>query len=169
MMNHPGTSSFPGYYSSVPPRPPDFHDFGNIDVKGEYIEDCDDIKEEKEDRQTPAPVPVPPVSFIPSQYSPYRGVSVSQGCPPCRSQLWWKYQWLLLDDEIWIWKLNRFPPPRFYPSHMWQIIIFVSRGSLVFSFKCIHGQDRANVTFESCGSASWLEICKHWDFYNLLF
>ena len=80
MMNPPGTSSFPGYYSTVPPRPPDIHDFGNIDVKGEYIEDCDDIKEETEDRQTPAPAP--PVSFIPSQYSPYRGVSVSQGCPP---------------------------------------------------------------------------------------
>ena len=82
MMNPPGTSSFPGYYSTVPPRPPDIDDFANIDVKGEYIEEFDDIKEETEDRQTPAPVAAPPVPFLPSQYSPYRGVSVSQGCPP---------------------------------------------------------------------------------------
>ena len=46
-MNLPGGSSYPGYLPPVPPKPPD--------IKGEYIEECDDIKEETEERLTPAP------------------------------------------------------------------------------------------------------------------
>ena len=71
-MNVPRGPSYPppGYLSSVPPKPPDMSStYPPVDIKGEYIEECDDIKEES-DRQTPAPAS--PAPFYPSHVS-YRG------------------------------------------------------------------------------------------------
>ena len=50
-LPRPG-SSYPGYYPSLPTRPPDVN---MVEIKGEYIEDCEGIKEEA--RLTPAPSP----------------------------------------------------------------------------------------------------------------
>ena len=71
-MNVPRGPSYPapGYLSSVPPKPPDMStSYPPVDIKGEYIEECDEIKEES-DRQTPAPAS--PAPFYPSHMS-YRG------------------------------------------------------------------------------------------------
>ena len=43
----------PGYYPSLPTRPPDMARIP-VEIKGEYIEDCEDIKEE-DNRLTPGP------------------------------------------------------------------------------------------------------------------
>ena len=61
-MNLPGGGSpYPRYFPGMPPRPPDLipcvPPAPMVEVKGEYIEDCDDIKEES--RSTPAPPPPP--------------------------------------------------------------------------------------------------------------
>ena len=72
IMNVPGGQSYPGYFPSVPPKPPDIASFSQLNVKGEYIEDCDDIKEENDERRTPGPVS--PAPFLPSQYSFSRGL-----------------------------------------------------------------------------------------------
>ena len=44
-MNLPRDSSYPGYIPSLPVEPPGIH-YSPVEIKGEYIEDCDDIKEE---------------------------------------------------------------------------------------------------------------------------
>lgn len=66
-MNLPGGGShYPRYFPRMPPRPPDLipcpPPAPMVEVKGEYIEDCDDIKEET--RSTPAPPP-PPTTIPP--------------------------------------------------------------------------------------------------------
>ena len=47
-------SSYPGYYPNLPTRPPDM-----AEIKGEYIEDCEGIKEEDTARLTPGPGAIP--------------------------------------------------------------------------------------------------------------
>ena len=53
-LPRPG-SSYPGYYPNLPTRPPDMGD-----IKGEYIEDVDGIKEEENRLMTPGPSAIPP-------------------------------------------------------------------------------------------------------------
>ena len=58
-LPRPG-SSYPGYYPSLPTRPPDM-----TEVKGEYIEECEDgIKEEDTARLTPGPGGAIPPEFL---------------------------------------------------------------------------------------------------------
>ena len=68
-MNLPGGSSYPGYFPPVPPKPPD--------IKGEYIEECDDIKEETEERLTPAPNQQPFLNTQ-CQFPMFRGMHCTQ-------------------------------------------------------------------------------------------
>ena len=79
-MNLPGGGSpFPRYFPRMPPRPPDLipcpAPAPMVEVKGEYIEDCDDIKEES--RMTPAPPPPPP----PTTLAPYSSSLLTVSSP----------------------------------------------------------------------------------------